>query len=140
MRHTLPHLTRAVIEGVSFGLRDSFELIKNVGTAQIKEVRITGGGAKSPLWRQILAEILDVELTTMASEEGAAYGAALLAAVGTGVFPDVQTACEKVIQVTGVTKPGANSAIYNEIYPIYRDLYPSLSTQFNRLAKFSQTK
>lgn len=140
VRHTLPHLTRAVIEGVSFGLRDSFELIKNVGTAQIKEVRVTGGGAKSPLWRQILADILDVELTTVASEEGAAYGAALLAAVGTGVFPDVQTACENVIQVTGVTKPGGNSAIYDEIYPIYRDLYPSLSTQFNRLAKFSQTK
>ncbi len=139
VRHTLPHLTRAVIEGVSFGLRDSFELIKNVGVAQIKEVRVTGGGAKSTLWRQILADILDVELTTVASEEGAAYGAALLAAVGTGVFPDVQTACEKVIQVTGVTKPGANSAIYNEIYPIYCDLYPSLTTQFNRLAKFSQT-
>jgi xylulokinase len=139
VRHTLPHLTRAVIEGVSFGLRDSFELIKNVGVAQIKEVRVTGGGAKSTLWRQILADILDVELTTVASEEGAAYGAALLASVGTGVFPDVQTACEKVIQVTGVTKPGANSSIYKEIYPIYRDLYPSLTTQFNRLAKFSQT-
>ena len=139
VRHSLPHLTRSVIEGVSFGLRDSFELIKNAGVAQIKEVRVTGGGAKSPLWRQILADILDVELTTVASEEGAAYGAALLAAVGTGTFPDVQTACEKVIQVTGVTKPSPASAIYNELYPIYRDLYPSLSAQFNRLAKFSQT-
>jgi len=140
VRHTLPHLTRSVIEGVSFGLRDSFELIKNAGVGKIKEVRVTGGGAKSSLWRQILADVLDVELTTLASEEGAAYGAALLAAVGTGAFSDVQTACDKVIQVTGVTKPGANSAIYNEIYPIYRDLYPALSAQFNRLAKFSQAK
>ncbi len=138
IRHTLPHLTRSVIEGVSFGLRDSFELIKNAGVAKIKEVRVTGGGAKSPLWRQILADVLEVELTTVTSEEGAAYGAALLAAVGTGAFPDVQTACEKAIRVTGVTKPGTNSVVYNGIYPIYRDLYPSLSTQFNRLAKFSQ--
>jgi xylulokinase len=113
-------------------------LIKNAGVAPIKEVRVTGGGAKSPLWKQILADILNVELTTVASEEGAAYGAALLAAVGTGAFPDVQTACEKVIQVTGTTKPGANSAVYNELYPIYRDLYPSLSAHFNRLAKFSK--
>jgi len=139
VRHTLPHLTRSVIEGVSFGLRDSFELIKNAGVAQIKEVRVTGGGAKSPLWRQILADILEVELTTVASEEGAAYGAALLAAVGTGTFPNVRSACEKVIQITGTTKPGQNSAIYNELYPIYRDLYPSLSAQFKRLSKFSQT-
>jgi xylulokinase len=140
VRHTLPHLTRSVLEGVSFGLRDSFELIKNAGVAQIKEVRVTGGGAKSPLWRQILADVFDIELTTVSSVEGAAYGAALLAAVGTGSFPDVQTACEKAVHVTGVTRPGPASAIYNEIYPIYRDLYPSLTVQFNRLAKFSQAK
>jgi xylulokinase len=138
VRHTLPHMTRAVIEGVSFGLRDSFELIKNAGVAPIKEVRVTGGGAKSQLWRQILADVLNVELTTLASEEGAAYGAALLAAVGTGTFKDVQTACERIIQITGITKPGANTSLYNEIYPIYRDLYPSLTNQFNRLAKVSQ--
>jgi xylulokinase len=138
VRHTLPHLTRSIIEGVSFGIRDSFELIKNAGVAQIKEVRVTGGGAKSPLWRQILADVLEVELTTVASEEGAAYGAALLVAVGTGAFSDVKTACDNVIRVTGVTKPGTNSVVYNGIYPIYRDLYPSLSTQFNRIAKFSQ--
>jgi xylulokinase len=87
VRHALPHLTRAVIEGVSFRLRDSFELIKNVGTAQINEMYIIGGGTKSPLWRQILADILDVELTTVASEKGAAYEVALLAAVGTGDSP-----------------------------------------------------
>jgi xylulokinase len=138
VRHALPHMTRAVLEGVSFGLRDSFELIKNAGVGKIKEIRITGGGAKSALWRQILADVFDIELATVSSVEGSAFGAALLAAVGTGAFPDVQTACEKAIQVTGVTKPSANSAIYNELYPIYRDLYPSLSTQFNRLAKFSQ--
>ncbi len=139
VRHALPHMTRAVLEGVSFGLRDSFELIKNAGVGKIKEIRITGGGAKNALWRQILADVFDIELATVSSVEGSAFGAALLAAVGTGAFPDVQTACEKAIQVTGVTKPSANSALYNELYPIYRDLYPSLSTQFNRLAKFSQT-
>jgi xylulokinase len=139
VRHTQPHLARSVLEGVSFGLRDSFELIKNAGVAKIKEVRVTGGGARSPLWRQILADVLNVELTTVASEEGAAYGAALLAATGTGIFQNVQIACEKVIRVTGSTKPGPASAIYSEIYPIYRELYPSLSAQFNKIAKLTQT-
>jgi xylulokinase len=97
-------------------------------------VRVTGGGAKSSLWRQILADIFQVELVTVNTTEGAAYGAALLAATGTGVFADVATACETIIKVTGRTAPGPAGAIYEEIYPLYRELYPALRPSFNAVA------
>jgi xylulokinase len=134
VRHALPHMTRAVLEGVSFGLRDIFELIKNAGLENINQVRVTGGGARSPLWRQILADILNVELVTLSSEEGAAFGAALLAATGAGTFKSVPEACEQVIQVTGRTVPGGNAETYQKIYPLYRGLYPALSPTFNAVA------
>ncbi len=135
VRHAFPHLTRAVLEGVSFGLRDSFELMKNAGLKNISQVRVTGGGARSPLWRQILADIFNAEIVKVNSEEGAAYGAALLAATGSGVFQSVETACDATIQITGSTKPGKDQAVYEKLYPIYRALYPSLSPQFNKLAE-----
>lgn len=134
LRHTLPHLTRAVLEGVAFGLRDSFELMKNTGLAQINQVRVTGGGANSPLWRQILADVLNVDLATVSSVEGAAYGAALLAATGSGVFLDIYEACAKAIQVTEITMPGEASVIYPNIYSLYCDLYPSLQACFTGIA------
>ena len=135
VRHTRPHLTRAILEGVAFGLRDSFELMKGAGLAKIIQVRITGGGAKSPLWRQILADVFQAELVTVNSTEGAAYGAALLAATGTGAFPDVTTACETTIHTTGSTTPGPASATYEEMYPLYRGLYPALRPSFNAIAR-----
>jgi xylulokinase len=135
VRHSLPHLTRAVLEGVAFGLRDSFELMKTAGLAEIKQVRVTGGGARSPLWRQILADVLDVELATVNSIEGAAHGAALLAATGAGEFPDVASACTAAIQVTGITDPGPDSAAYPNIYALYRNLYPALRPSFQGIAK-----
>lgn len=137
IRHSFPHLTRSVLEGVAFGLRDSFELMKNIGLAEVHQVRVTGGGAKSPLWRQILADVLEAELVTVSSEEGAAYGAALLAATGAGAFPDIATACERVIRLTGRTEPGPASPRYQELYQVYRDLYPSLKPTFHRIADLS---
>ncbi len=134
VRHTLNHLTRAVLEGVSFGLRDSFELMKEAGLAGVSQVRVTGGGARSPLWRQILADVLGAELVTVNSEEGAAYGAALLAATGAGVFPSVEEACDQTIQITGSTKPGGNGARYDAYYQEYRALYPALKPSFHRIA------
>jgi xylulokinase len=134
VRHTLAHLTRAVLEGVAYGLRDSFELMKNAGLAEIKQVRVTGGGARSRIWLQILADILGTELVTVNSVEGAAYGAALLAATGAGAFPDVETACEAAIQVTSATEPGPAKQAYQELYPLYRDLYPALRPSFNAVA------
>jgi xylulokinase len=137
VRHTRPHLTRAVLEGVALGLRDSFELMKQAGLADITQVRVTGGGAKSALWRQILADVLGVELVTVNTTEGAAYGAAVLAATGAGTFPDVVSACETIIQITGSTPPGPAVVAYEGLYPLYRALYPALRPSFNAIAQLS---
>jgi xylulokinase len=129
VRHTQAHMTRAVMEGVAFGLRDSFELMKSVGLAKIHQVRISGGGAKSPLWRQILADVLSVELVTVNTTEGAAYGAALLASVGIGAWSDVDTACQSTVKLTGSTEPRPTiAAKCEQIYGSYRQLYPALRT------------
>jgi xylulokinase len=135
VRHGMPHTTRAVLEGVAFGLKDSFELMKASGLGQIKQVRVSGGGAKSALWRQILADVFGCELVTVNTTEGAAYGAALLAAVGAGCYPSVETACEAAIRVTGSTLPDEKQVkAYEKIYPIYRELYPALTSSFKKLA------
>jgi xylulokinase len=127
VRHTQAHMTRAVLEGVAFGLRDSFELIKSAGLAEIRQVRVSGGGAKSPLWRQILADVLGVELVTVNTTEGAAYGAALLAGVGAGGWPNVDAACQGTVHVTGATRPQPKvGATYDGAYGSYRQLYPAL--------------
>jgi xylulokinase len=84
LRHLRGHMTRAVLEGVAFGLRDCFELVREAGLCTIEQVRVSGGGAKSPVWLQILADVLGVELVTVKTTEGAAYGAAMLAGVGVG--------------------------------------------------------
>jgi len=134
VRHTPAHLTRAVLEGVAFGLRDGFELMRAVGLAEITQVRVSGGGARSPLWRQILADVLATELVTVNTTEGAAYGAALLAAVGTGAFADVAAACAAVITITGSTAPGLAATVYQGLYPLYRELYPALRPMFGAVA------
>ena len=132
VRHGLAHCTRAVLEGVAFGLKDSFELMKSSGLGAIRQVRVSGGGAKSPLWRQILADIFGCELVTVNTTEGAAYGAALLAAVGAGKYPDVEAACQAAIQVTGSTLPNAEQVkAYEKVYPLYRGLYPALTPTFH---------
>ena len=134
VRHTKPHLTRAVLEGVAFGLRDSFELIRAAGSGQIYQVRVSGGGARSALWRQILADVLDTELVTVNTTEGAAYGAALLAGVGAGIWSDVDQACEATIQIVDRVAPQANQvAHYGDLYPLYRRLYPTLKPTFDDL-------
>ncbi len=134
LRHGRSHMTRAVLEGVAFGIKDSFTLIQNAGLGPIQQVRISGGGAKSPLWRQMMADVLGVELVTVNTTEGAAFGAALLASVGAGVHADVQSACEQMIQLTGSTKPGPNTAVYQQYYPRYRALYPALQHEFAAIA------
>jgi xylulokinase len=135
VRHSFANLTRAVLEGVSFGLRDCFELMKGAGLKNISQVRVTGGGARSPLWRQILADVLQAELVTVNTTEGAAYGAALLAAAGTGQFNSVESACDATIQVTGATEPGLNQFVYDDLYPLYDALYPALQPTFKLIAQ-----
>lgn len=131
VRHSLPHLTRSVLEGVSFGLRDSFELMKSAGLKDATQVRVTGGGARSPLWRQILADVLQAEVVTVNTTEGAAYGAALLAGTGAGVFRSVESACDASVKITGSISPGKNQDVYEKNYPLYRDLYPALTPTFH---------
>ncbi|MEZ4714119.1 MAG: xylulokinase [Caldilineaceae bacterium] len=135
VRHTQPHMTRAVLEGVAFGLRDSFELMKGAGLSAIRQVRVSGGGARSPLWRQILADVLNSELVTINTTEGAAYGAALLAGVGAGHWADVDAACSSAIQITGSTQPGGDVAQYEKMYQAYGQLYPALKNLFGALAE-----
>ncbi len=135
VRHSIQHFTRAVLEGVGFGLRDSYELMKEVGLKTIEQVRITGGGSKSLLWRQIIADILNTEIVTIHSEEGAAFGAALLAATGTGVFGSVEEACSSTIMVKEHVTPGSASSTYDQIYPEYRQLYPALKDNFQNMEK-----
>jgi xylulokinase len=140
VRHAQPHMARAVLEGVAFGLRDSFELLKEVGLAEIDQVRITGGGARSPLWRQILADVFNAELVTVNTTEGSAYGAALLAATGAGAYADVASACEATIRITGNTAPSPASKVYQEVYPLYCGLYPALRRTFQAVAQTEAEK
>jgi xylulokinase len=136
LRHGKPHMTRAVLEGVAFGLRDSMELVKEAGLGQIAQVRLSGGGAKSKLWRQILADVLGEELVTVNTTEGAAFGAAVLASVGAGAWPDVPTACKAIVKVVDrVTPQSAQVAAYEELYPLYRGLYPALKPTFDAVGE-----
>jgi xylulokinase len=130
-RHGRGHLTRALLEGVAFGLKDSFTLIREAGLGEIRQVRASGGGTKSALWRQILASVLETELVTVNTTEGAAYGAALLAAVGAGAWPDVPSACSEAVTITGRVRPlEAQVEAYRRAYPVYRQLYPALRFTF----------
>jgi xylulokinase len=135
LRHGRGHLTRAVLEGVSFGLKDSFTLIQNAGLGEIHQVRASGGGVKNALWRQILASILEAELVTVNTTEGAAFGAALLAGVGAGAWKDVPAACDAVVKITSNTPPDlAQVEAYREAYPRFRQLYPALKPSFEQMA------
>ncbi len=135
LRHDKAHLGRAVLEGVSYGLRDSLELMKDLGL-EIRQVRASGGGARSDLWRQILADVFDTELVVINVTEGAAYGAALLAGVGAGVYEDVAEACQQAIEVVQRTEPVRESAaLYGEFYPVYRALYGALKPSFDLVSQ-----
>ncbi len=133
VRHNRAAMTRAVLEGVAFGLKDSFSLIQKVGLGEIRQVRISGGGARSAFWQQILADVLEAELVTVNTTEGAAFGAALLAAVGAGAYPDVPQACSATIQTTGRAGPSADAALYRQYYPRYQALYPALCEEFRAI-------
>ncbi|MBK9601486.1 MAG: xylulokinase [Anaerolineales bacterium] len=134
LRHSRAHMTRAVLEGVAFGLKDSFTLIQNAGLGKVTQVRASGGGTKGALWRQIMADVLNAELVTVNTTEGGAYGAALLAGVGTGAWNSVAEACNACIKITGSTQPKASSVdAYRKSYAIYQGLYPALKESFRAL-------
>ncbi len=132
-RHSRGHLTRAVLEGVAFGLKDSFTLIDQAGLPEQFEVRISGGGAKSPVWQQIIADALAAPLVNINTTEGGAFGAAILASVAAGFFDDAASACEAMIQTGDTVAVGDNAAAYAERYEIYQSLYPALKETFPKL-------
>jgi xylulokinase len=132
-RHGRGHLTRAVIEGVSFALGQSLNLLRGAGV-QAEVVRLTGGGARSPFWRQVLADVFECPVVVQAHDEGPAYGAALLAAVGGGAFPDIETA-GRLAEPSGRIEPNPEtSKIYRRSAALYADLYQSVEPLFKRSA------
>jgi xylulokinase len=134
IRHGRKHMTRAVLEGVSYGLKDGFTLLQNAGLGEIKQVRASGGGTRSTFWRQILASVLESELVTLNTTEGAAFGAALLAGVGAGFWKDVPSACKAAVKIVSTTLPDPEQVeIYRQAYPIYRELYPAVKPSFDKM-------
>ena len=134
LSHDERHLTRAVIEGVAFGLRDGLDLMLAAGLPRPTRIRASGGGIASPLWRSILADVLEAEIATVSTTEGAASGAALLAAVGAGWFADVETATTTLVRVTPVAAPGPAVEVYRTAHERFRALYPALAPTFERPA------
>ncbi len=134
LRHKKAHLIRAVMEGVAYGLRDSLMLIKDL-KLPIKEIRCSGGGARSTLWTKIQADINDMDMKTVNNTEGAAFGCALLAGVGIKAYNSVDEACDKTIEVISTIESDENNVrLYNEYYKIYRSLYPILKDRFKELS------
>ena len=132
-RHTRADLIRAVIEGVSYSQKDCLDIIEELGVA-VSSVRASGGGARSLLWRQILADVFGKRVASLESQEGSAYGAALLAAVGTGEYASVSEICRAVIRERESLMPlPRESALYAQAHPTYRALYPALRNIYERM-------
>jgi len=134
LAHTRGHLIRAIMEGVTYSMRDSLEIIEGLGVP-VRQIRASGGGSRSPFWRQIQADVFGRNVVTINTEEGAAYGVALLAAVGAGAFKSVVEACGAAIRVVKETSVQRRpKAFYDRAFPEYQQLYRSLRDDFKRIA------
>lgn len=134
LRHGAGHLTRAAMEGVVYSMREMLELMRPLGLVA-RTIRASGGGAASPLWRQIQADILGAEVQTVSgAAEGGAYGAALVAGVGAGIWPDLTAAVEGIAVETRTRPDPASQAVHDAAFAIYRELYPSLKPRFDAIA------
>ena len=130
-RHTRADLIRAVIEGVSFSQKDCLDIIEELGVP-VNSVRLSGGGARSPFWRQILADVFNKPVASLETQEGSAYGAALLAMVGTGEYSNVPEVCRAVIRERETLTPRPReAALYAEAHRTYKALYPALRNAFS---------
>ncbi|MEG0353008.1 MAG: FGGY-family carbohydrate kinase, partial [Cellulosilyticaceae bacterium] len=126
-------MTQAVLEGVAFALRDSFEVAKSLGI-QIERTKICGGGAKSPLWRQIIANVLNIKVDIIDSEEGPALGGAILAAVACGEYSSVEEATSKIVKVIDTVEPTPEvAAKYERRYAQFKEIYPACKELFNKI-------
>jgi xylulokinase len=134
-RHGLAEVCRSVMEGVTYSLRDTIEILREFDV-EVNEVRASGGGAKSALWRQMQADIYNAAVVTTNLEEGPSAGAAIMAAVGAGVFASVGEACDSIVKVVSRTEPVAKTvALYEDFYHTYRSLYPTLKNTFEAQSK-----
>ena len=130
-------MTRAVMEGVIYSLRDSLEIMRELDIP-VEQVRATGGGARSALWRQLQADVFGVPIHRTTVDEGPAHGAALLSGVATGVYGDVYEACSTVRLREEVTEPDPERKdIYEELYEVFRSLYPATRSAMHRLTKLA---
>jgi xylulokinase len=135
LKHSRGHLVRAIMEGVTYSLRDCLQIIEEQKVA-VKQIRASGGGARSVLWRQMQADVLGKTVVSMAADEGPAYGVALLAAVGAGEFESVAEACDATVKTRRQTKPTAAARRqYDKAFPIYQQLYQSLRNDFRAIAE-----
>ncbi|MBN1857595.1 xylulokinase [Candidatus Bipolaricaulota bacterium] len=140
VRHDRAALARAVLEGVSFGLREGLELLSAAGVDKTCEIRISGGGARSSCWRQILSDVLGRELVLVNTLEGAAYGTALLAGVGAGIWASVDEACSATIKVKGRIEPERESTgRYEQVFSLYKELYPALRHISHELSRYAES-
>ncbi len=129
-RHGPEHMIRSIVEGISFALRDNMEVIRALGV-NIDQVRLIGGGAKSPLWRQMMADIMGCEIAILEQSEGPAQGAAILAGKGVGLYDDLKAATDEMLPVAQTIEPDAESKKrYNDIYSLFHGLYPALKQHF----------
>ena len=134
LAHTRGHMLRAIMEGVTYSMRDSLEIILGLGVP-VRQIRASGGGSRSPFWRQIQADVFGRKVVTINTEQGPAYGVALLAAVGAGEFKNIQEACAATIRVrkeTAVRRPAKK--YYDRAFPVYQQLYRSLKDDFKSIA------
>jgi xylulokinase len=132
-KHHRADLIRAVIEGVSYSQRDCLDIIESLGVA-VASVRASGGGAQSPFWRGLLADILGKPTVTLETQEGSAYGAALLALAGTGAYSSVPEVCRAAIRETGTVAPTADAPFYAKAHRVYQALYPALKPIYTQIA------
>ncbi|MCX7049594.1 MAG: xylulokinase [Candidatus Sumerlaeota bacterium] len=134
-RHDRAHIVRAIIEGITFGMRSMLEVIKDLGTS-VKEIRALGGGAKSPFWRQLMADIFGDEIAILQQEQGGAMGAAILAGVGAGIFGDFKETTDRFVKVARRLEPSKKlHAAYAERYEMFKELYQSLKPSFPDVAR-----
>jgi xylulokinase len=137
LRHSRGHMVRAILEGVTYSLRDCLTIMEEQRVT-VKQIRATGGGAKSSFWRQMQANVLGKTVVSMAADEGPAYGVALLAAVGAGEFKNIAEACDATVKTTGQINPvAASRRLYDKAFPEYQQLYQSLREDFRNIAQLS---
>lgn len=137
LKHERAHLTRAIMEGVTYSLRESLEVLDQMNIP-VRQVRAGGGGAKSPFWRQMQADVFGKKVVKLNAEQGPAFGVALLAATGAGAYKNIQEACAATISEVAETKPDrAAKKYYDKAFPVYQDLYQSLKADFKKLGSLS---